>query len=91
MTVAPSSTRENGDARRDEIRLSARDGARAMLIGGVPFDEQVFMWWNFVARTKEEIADAWLAWASGGERFASVASRFARIDVAPPPWVLANN
>ena len=78
-------------ARRDEIRLSARDGARAMLIGGVPFDEQVFMWWNFVARTKEEIADAWLAWASGGERFASVASRFARIDVAPPPWVLANN
>lgn len=78
-------------AGRDEVRLVARNGARAMLIGGVPFEERVFMWWNFVARTKDEIADAWLAWASGAERFETVTSPFARIEVAPPPWVLSNN
>ena len=27
-----------------------------MLIGGPPFPERILMWWNFVARTPEEIA-----------------------------------
>jgi len=72
----------------DECRIHCSRESRAMLIGGVPFDERLFMWWNFVARTQEEISDAWRAWATGDERFAKVASPFDRIEVGPPPWML---
>ncbi len=74
---------------RDECRFESRGPSRAMLIGGVPFDERLFMWWNFVARTQDEISDAWRAWATGDERFGRVASPFARIEVGPPPWLMA--
>jgi quercetin 2,3-dioxygenase len=30
-------------------------GARALLLGGAPFREQIIMWWNFIGRTHEEI------------------------------------
>jgi redox-sensitive bicupin YhaK (pirin superfamily) len=72
----------------DELRLNVSEPSRAMLIGGAPFDERLFMWWNFVARTQEEISDAWRAWATGDERFGKVASPFDRIEVEPPPWTL---
>jgi redox-sensitive bicupin YhaK (pirin superfamily) len=74
---------------RDECRFESRGPSRAMLIGGAPFDERLFMWWNFVARTQDEISDAWRAWATGDERFGRVASPFARIEVSPPPWLMA--
>ena len=76
-------------AGRDEGSFESREASRAMLIGGTPFDERLFMWWNFVARTQEEISDAWRAWAMGDERFGRVASKFARIEVSPPPWLMA--
>ena len=76
-------------AGRDECRFETQSPSRAMLIGGVPLDERLFMWWNFVARTQDEISDAWRAWASGDERFGRVASPFARFEVSPPPWLLA--
>jgi hypothetical protein len=44
------------------------------------------MWWNFVARTQEEIALAYESWAKRDSRFARVASPLPRIEVAPPPW-----
>jgi redox-sensitive bicupin YhaK (pirin superfamily) len=72
----------------DECRFTCSAPSRAMLIGGVPFEERLFMWWNFVARSQDEIADAWRAWATGDERFAKVASPFDRIEVSPPPWIL---
>jgi hypothetical protein len=78
-------------AGRDECRFESRGPSRALLIGGVPFDERLFMWWNFVARTQDEISDAWRAWATGDERFGRVDSRFARIEVNPPPWFMALN
>jgi redox-sensitive bicupin YhaK (pirin superfamily) len=45
---------------RDELPLWASEGgpARVLLIGGAPFEEPVLMWWNFVARTTEEIVAA---------------------------------
>lgn len=71
---------------RDECRLTVAAPARALLIGGTPFEEQVLMWWNFVARTKDEITTARQDWAAGHQRFGQVDSRLARMDVGPPPW-----
>lgn len=51
---------------RSEIRFGSRAGARLLLIGGSPFPESILMWWNFVARTPEEIAEARTAWKSDG-------------------------
>jgi redox-sensitive bicupin YhaK (pirin superfamily) len=56
---------------RDELRLSSEPGARLLLLGGEPFAEQIVMWWNFVARTGEEIAAARNDWMCG-ERFGAV-------------------
>ena len=30
--------------------------------GGTPFGEQILMWWNFVGRTHEEVAQARAQW-----------------------------
>ncbi|MFJ3956748.1 pirin family protein [Arthrobacter sp. NPDC090010] len=32
-------------------------GARVILLGGVPLNEQIVMWWNFVGRSHEEIVE----------------------------------
>lgn len=49
---------------RSSIAFSSRRGARILLIGGPPFGETILMWWNFVARTPEEIAQARMDWES---------------------------
>jgi quercetin 2,3-dioxygenase len=50
---------------RTEITLTSRKGARVLFIGGPPFGETILMWWNFVARTPEEIARARTDWEAG--------------------------
>jgi redox-sensitive bicupin YhaK (pirin superfamily) len=41
---------------RASLRVTAgADGARILLLGGPPFGEPIVMWWNFVARSHEEI------------------------------------
>lgn len=47
---------------RKEIPLKHQAGTRLMLVGGTPFGESVLMWWNFVARTTEEIVAAREDW-----------------------------
>ena len=84
-TVVPGQLAYLGLA-RDELTLhSAR--ATALLIGGVPFEEPVFMWWNFVARRADEISQMWRDWATGDERYGRVDSRSARIETAAPVWM----
>jgi len=78
-------------AGRDECRFESKGPSRAMLIGGVPLEERLFMWWNFVARSQDEISNAWRAWATDDGRFGRVASPFARLEVSPPPWLMALN
>ena len=73
-------------AGRDEVRIASADGATALLLGGVPFEEPVLMWWNFVARTRDEITQARDEWTARDARFGEVASRLERIPVGPPPW-----
>lgn len=50
---------------RDEMSLSSDTGGRLLLLGGPPFPETVLMWWNFAARTPEEIAAARAEWEEG--------------------------
>jgi redox-sensitive bicupin YhaK (pirin superfamily) len=47
---------------RSTLRLNSTNGGRLLLIGGPPFPETILMWWNFVARTPEEIAQARSDW-----------------------------
>ena len=72
---------------RDELTLRASEPAVVMLVGGVPLIEPIVMWWNFVARSRDEIVAAYRSWSSRDERFAPVASSFIPIDVAPPAWL----
>ncbi|GHA72503.1 hypothetical protein GCM10010330_26880 [Streptomyces tendae] len=46
--------------------------ARALLLGGPPFDEELVMWWNFVGRTHDEVAAARTDWENESERFGRV-------------------
>ncbi len=71
---------------RDECGLVTTGPTRALLIGGVPFESPVLMWWNYVARTKAEVVAAHAAWDAGDERFGRVDSRLARISTGPPPF-----
>ena len=48
----------------------ARNGAaQVLLVGGTPFEEDVLLWWNFVARTQEEIEQARTDWINDSGRF----------------------
>jgi redox-sensitive bicupin YhaK (pirin superfamily) len=71
---------------RDELGVETDEAARVLLLGGVPFPEQVLMWWNFVGRTREEISAARRQWAAADARFGEVSSKLGRIDVGVPPW-----
>lgn len=60
--------------------FQSRAGARVLLIGGAPFAEKILMWWNFVGRTPEEIAQAREDWQQH-RRFGDVLTyRGARLD-----------
>jgi redox-sensitive bicupin YhaK (pirin superfamily) len=45
------------------LALRAEEPARAMLLGGEPFAEEIVMWWNFVGGDHEDIVRARSDWA----------------------------
>lgn len=47
------------------------DRARAVLLGGTPFEEDLVIWWNFIARSDAEIRQAREDWMTG-DRFGEV-------------------
>jgi quercetin 2,3-dioxygenase len=83
--VAPGSLAYLG-AGREELDLVTDDHARVLLIGGTPLDDDLVMWWNYVARTRDEVADAHRAWQAADERFGAVDSPLARIGGPALPW-----
>ncbi len=56
---------------RRELPLTAQTPSGLMLLGGEPFEEQIVMWWNFVGRTGDEVAQARQDWMTG-DRFGEV-------------------
>ena len=73
---------------RDELRLAptGTTAARAVLIGGEPFERPIVMSWNFVTSTRDEAEAAHAAWNADDGRFGTVASALRRIPAPPPVW-----
>ena len=71
---------------RDGLQVSNDESARALLLGGEPFPEPILMWWNFVARTRDEIELATKEWNAENDRFGVVPSTMHRIPAPPVPW-----
>ncbi|MER6566758.1 pirin family protein [Streptomyces sp. NPDC001093] len=46
--------------------------ARTVLLGGMPFGEEIVMWWNFIGRSHEDIAKAREDWQESSDRFGIV-------------------
>jgi quercetin 2,3-dioxygenase len=72
---------------RGATSCGSRSASRtqALLLGGEPFTEPIVMWWNFVARSREEIDAAYTSWQQQDDRFGRLDSPLPRIP-APPPW-----
>ena len=47
---------------QSNLPIQMKKGSRVLIIGGEPFKEDILIWWNFVARTKAEMAEAVNAW-----------------------------
>lgn len=63
-----------------QLHLSAK--AHVVLLGGVPFESPVLLWWNFVGRTQEEFELAREQWVNGDARFGEVKNQGERL-IAP--------
>lgn len=66
------------------IDIAADAPARVLLIGGVPFGEDLVMWWNFVGWSHADIVRARDDWEAGSSRFGSVRGHGAERIPAPP-------
>jgi quercetin 2,3-dioxygenase len=74
----------------EELPVEAEGhGARLLLLGGAPLGERIEMWWNFVARDREELTAAWHEWRDRTDRFGDVPSSLERIEAPTPPWIRA--
>jgi quercetin 2,3-dioxygenase len=67
--------------RREQLVVACESAARILLVGGVPFREEVLLWWNFVARRVEEMEEATRAWNQG--------QRFGEVRGSPSPRLVA--
>ncbi|MGH8249285.1 MAG: pirin family protein [Steroidobacteraceae bacterium] len=56
---------------RASLSVASGGGSRLLLIGGRPFGEEILLWWNFVARSREEMEIATRDWREG-RRFGQV-------------------
>ncbi len=71
---------------RDELPVTADEATRAVLLGGPPFEAPILMWWNFVARTRQEVLAAYDDWRGGEQRFGGTGSALPRIPAPALPW-----
>ncbi len=60
--------------------VAGDEGARLVLLGGEPFDEEVVMWWNFIGRSHDDVVRAREEWEAGGDRFGAVEGYEGRSD-----------
>jgi redox-sensitive bicupin YhaK (pirin superfamily) len=83
--LAPDTLYYLGTGRSELCLDTAGTPLRLLLIGGAPFGETILMWWNFVARTTEEIVVAREDWQAG-RRFGEVKA-YAGDRLEAPPFL----
>jgi redox-sensitive bicupin YhaK (pirin superfamily) len=71
---------------QDQILLELSQGSHFLVLGGEPFESEIVMWWNFVARDRREFEVAKADWDSASDRFGPVATTLPRIDSPHPFW-----
>jgi redox-sensitive bicupin YhaK (pirin superfamily) len=71
----------------DRLQMANRGEtpARAVLLGGPPFPEQLVMWWNFVGRSHEDIAAYRQLWEEHDDRFSAVQGYQGKVSRLPAP------
>lgn len=57
---------------REGLEVRSAPGARFLLLGGLPFDEEIVIWWNLIGRTHDEIVSARALWNAHAPRFGTV-------------------
>ncbi|QLL07492.1 pirin family protein [Mycobacterium vicinigordonae] len=72
------------------LRSAGGAPARVLLLGGVPFGEQLVMWWNFVGRSHDDIVAYRQSWQDGNDgpaadRFGAVAGYRGPVTRLPAP------
>ena len=68
------------------LRLSAAEDARLLLLGGAPLGEPIVMWWNFVARSHEEIVEQRDRWQAQRAAAAAGVARSGPYGAFPEVW-----
>ena len=58
---------------------------RAMLLGGEPFESEILMWWNFVARSRDEIDRAYDSWQERRRALRGLHESVWNESARPPP------
>ncbi len=79
-TLEPGSLLYLGTARA-QLALQSQAAARLLLIGGEPFAEEILLWWNFVARNRDEMVTATADWNAG--------RTFGTVSGSPSPRLVA--
>jgi redox-sensitive bicupin YhaK (pirin superfamily) len=57
-----------------ELANPSESPSRILILGGAPFTEEIVMWWNFVARSHEEIVAFRDAWQNESAQFGRIES-----------------
>ncbi|WP_409435893.1 pirin family protein [Mycobacterium sp. SMC-14] len=67
------------------LRNTADSPARILVLGGLPFGEELVLWWNFIGRTHDEIVEFRRRWQDGDEQFGQVSGYQGRLQRLPAP------
>ena len=71
--IAPAELGYQGPgASRLSLANPGDEPARMILLGGPPFGQRIVMWWNFVARSHEEVVAFRAAWQDESDQFGRV-------------------
>ncbi len=83
--VLPHGTLHYQPTGATSVNIQTSADARVLVVGGEPFTEEIIVWWNFVARTHDEIAVARADWVAEAPRFGKVDHPHAGTRLTVPP------
>ncbi len=70
----------------ESVSLSSRGGARLVVLGGAPLDDEIVMWWNFIGRSHDEVVrfrEQWQAEIADFAAGAAPSTAFGRVENYP--------